>query len=79
MKNMFMHLTNFSLNKNSENYQNPDANFQENNEGSKRLLSALWLTLEEQGYDVDLVKERIADTCKKAVVTMEPYLIHQYH
>lgn len=47
MKNMFMHLTNFSLNKNSENYKAPDENFLENNEGSKRLLSALWVTLEE--------------------------------
>jgi len=59
MKNMFMHLTNFSLNKNSENYKNPDENFQENNEGSKRLLSSLWVTLEEQGHDVALIKERI--------------------
>lgn len=54
-----MHLTNFSLNKNSENYKNPDENFQENNEGSKRLLSSLWVTLEEQGHDVALIKERI--------------------
>ena len=76
MKNMFMHLTNFSLNKNSENYKAPDENFLENNEGSKRLLSALWVTLEEQGHDVALIKERIADTIKKAVITMEPYLIH---
>lgn len=79
MKNMFMHLTNFSLNKNSENYKAPDENFLENNEGSKRLLSALWVTLEEQGFDVGLIKERISDTIKKAVITMEPYLIHQYH
>lgn len=76
MKNMFMHLTNFSLNKNSENYKAPDENFLENNEGSKRLLSALWVTLEEQGYDIPMVKERINDTIKKAVITMEPYLIH---
>lgn len=79
MKNMFMHLTNFSLNKNSENYKAPDENFLENNDGSKRLLSALWTTLEEQGHDVALIKEKIADTVKKAVITMEPYLIHQYH
>ena len=39
MKNMFIHLTNFSLNKNSDNYQAPDEDFQDNNEGSKRLLS----------------------------------------
>ena len=79
MKNMFMHLTNFSLNKNSDNYKAPDENFQENNDGSKRLLTQLYQTLEEQGYDVGTIKESIAETVKKAVVAMEPYLLHAYH
>jgi len=54
MKNLFMHLTNFSLNKNSENFKLPDNDFLEKGEGdaSKRLLSTLWKTLEEEGYDV---------------------------
>jgi hypothetical protein len=42
MKNMFMHLTNFSLNKNNENFIAPEENFMEKDEGSKRLLSTLW-------------------------------------
>jgi len=79
MKNMFMHLTNFSLNKNSENYKAPDENFFDQNDGSKRLLTQLYRTLEEQGHDVAKIKERIADTVKKSVVTMEPYLKHMYH
>ena len=79
MKNMYMHLTNFCLNKNSDNYKAPEENFMEEDNGSKRLLSSLWKSLEEQGYDVDLCKEKIADTVKKAVITMEPYLIHSYH
>jgi hypothetical protein len=42
MKNMFMHLTNFSLNKNSDNYKAPDVDFLQDDSGSKRLLSSLY-------------------------------------
>lgn len=80
MKNMFMHLTNFSLNKQSENYKQPDEEFLDEGKdtGSKRLLSSLWKTLEEEGHDVDLIKDKIKDTCRKAVITLEPYLKHYY-
>ena len=42
MKNLYMHLTNYSLNKNSENYKAPEADFLEDDTGSKRLISTLW-------------------------------------
>ena len=44
LKNMFMHLTNFSLNKNSDKYKAPDEDFLEegNDKGSKRLISTTW-------------------------------------
>ena len=61
MKNMFMHLTNFSLNKNSENFIAPTENFLEDDIGSKRLMTSLWKGLEEQGYDVAKVKEKIME------------------
>ena len=79
MKNMFIHLTNFSLNKNSENYQAPDEDFQDNNEGSKRLLSKWYQQLEEDGVDTSEIKDKINDTIRKAIITIEPYLIHSYH
>jgi len=49
-----MHLTNFTLNKQHENYKACDENFNEEgaDQGSKRLLSKLWVTLEEEGCDV---------------------------
>lgn len=80
MKNMFMHLTNFSLNKQSENYKAPENDFLQDghDEGSKRLLSSLWKTLEQEGHDVDEIKEQIKDTVKKAIITMDPYLTHYY-
>lgn len=57
MKNMFMHLTNFTLNKQSENYKAPDEDFltEGQDTGSKRLLSSLWVTLEEEGHDVEAI------------------------
>lgn len=51
-----MHLTNFSLNKNSENYVACDDNFLEDNDkGSKRLMSSVWKCLEEEGYDIETI------------------------
>ena len=44
-----MHLTNYSLNKNSDNYKVPDEDFLSEDVGSKRLLSGLWKTLENEG------------------------------
>ena len=47
--------------------------------GSKRLLSSLYRTLAEEGHDVERIKAQIRDTVRKAVVTLEPYLVHHYH
>ena len=80
LKNLFMHLTNFSLNKQSEKYVAPEEDFLEdgNDKGSKRLLSSLWKTLEEEGHDVDEIKEKIKDTVRKGIITLEPYLYNYY-
>ena len=54
LKNLFMHLTNYSLNKNSEGYKAPpDKDFFGDDTGSKRLLSSLFKTLGEDGHDVN--------------------------
>ena len=74
-----MHLTNFSLNKQSENYKAPDEDFLEGNDsGSKRLLSTLWKQLEEEGHDVEEIQEKIKDTVKRCIITLEPYLTNYY-
>lgn len=70
-----MHLTNYSLNKNSENYKAPDMDFLSDDTGSKRLLSSLWKQLEDDGKDVAKIKDKIKDTVRKAVITLEPYLL----
>jgi hypothetical protein len=48
-----MHLTNFTLNKQNENYKACDYKEEGEDKGSKRLLSTVWRTLEEEGYDVE--------------------------
>ena len=71
-----MHLTNFSLNKNSDTYKAPDEDFLTDDSGSKRLLSGLYKTLAEEGHDVEKLKNEINDTIRKTVISLEPYLIH---
>ena len=80
MKNMYMHLTNFTLNKNNENYVPCDENFLDDGEdkGSKRLLSTIWKTLEEEGYETDTINQNIQDCIRKCIITLEPYLKHYY-
>lgn len=76
---MFIHLTNYSLNKESENYKPPTEDFLNDDSGSKRLLTTAWKTLAEQGHDVEEIKEKIRDTLRKSIITMEPYLTCTYH
>lgn len=81
MKNMYMHLTNYSLNKNSENYIACDGdNFlkEDGDKASKRLLSTIWKTLDEEGYDTEKIYSEVKDTIKKCIKTLEPYLKNYY-
>ncbi len=47
IKNLFMHLTNFSLNKNSDKYISPEEEFYKdpNSQASKRLLTNVYKNL----------------------------------
>jgi hypothetical protein len=76
---MFIHLTNFSLNKESDSYKPPTEDFLTDDSGSKRLLTTAWKTLEENGKDIEEIKEKIKDTLRKSIITMEPYLKNTYH
>jgi hypothetical protein len=71
---LFMHLTNFSLNKQSDNYINP-LEYGEENKGTKRLLSQFFKQLvEEYGIDEDFVKDKMISTVRKTVVSLVPFL-----
>ena len=51
LKNLFMHLTNYAINKNNENFIFND-NADCDDVGHKRSLSFMWRYLRERGYDV---------------------------
>ena len=75
---MYGHLTNYWLNKDSDKYVNND-DFKNNDNGSKRLLTTIFSLLKEEGADVDKIKAEIKDIWTKIVIAMQPFLINSYH
>lgn len=53
LKNEYMHLTNYSINKASPDYKWEPEDILSPNDGSKRTLEAVWRELESNGVDVD--------------------------
>lgn len=75
-----MHLTNYSLNKNSEKFRNAGEDFADiNTTASKQLLSTVYKKLQAKGRDVRLLKRQIEDLAAKTVVALEPYLRNAYN
>ena len=75
MDNYFVHLTNYAINKNSENYVfNSDA---ENADvGSKRSLSFVWNYIDSHGGDSIKVKDEINGIIIKTLCSIQPILAH---
>ena len=74
IKNRYMHLTNYSVNKKSENFErNSDAT--KDGEGSKWSLTALWKHLEGEGVDVLRLRERINDLIVKTIISAEHAIV----
>ncbi|XP_076807145.1 uncharacterized protein LOC143450469 isoform X1 [Clavelina lepadiformis] len=66
--NAFMHLTNYSLNKNSDYFVHTDAD----NTGSKRSYRSVIQVLQKQGHDVDKIHKQIVDLVVKTVLSLLP-------
>lgn len=64
MSNLFMHLTNYSINKASENFKADEY------DGHKRSLHSLLKHLESEGHDPDLIMNKISDLIIKTVITV---------
>jgi hypothetical protein len=62
-RNAFMHLTNYSINKMSENYIWEPEDVLSINNGSKRTLTALYKELEQNEIDVESIKSSINYSC----------------
>jgi tubulin polyglutamylase TTLL6/13 len=71
--NCFMHLTNYAINKNSENF-----NDAEGDEGHKRSLGAVLHILKEQGCDTESFMCEVKDIIVKTIISGQPELSHLY-
>ena len=79
-KKAFMHLTNYSINKTSNDYVKPaqvEGDILEDNEGTKRTLSSLFDTLDKQKVaDSQTIKANIADACARVMQVYAPMIEH---
>lgn len=77
---MFMHLTNFSLNKQSENFTNEDEveDIYEPNNASKRTLTSLYKQIEQikSPESVELLKENITKACTGTAALLQNMIMH---
>eukprot|EP00105_Crassostrea_gigas_P028360 XP_011449987.1 PREDICTED: uncharacterized protein LOC105344081 isoform X13 [Crassostrea gigas] len=70
--NVFMHLTNYAINKHSEDFIRDDE------AGSKRRISTINRYLRDKGYDVDKMWADIDDVIIKTLISAHSILKHNY-
>ncbi|XP_073401538.1 tubulin monoglutamylase TTLL4 isoform X2 [Dendrobates tinctorius] len=72
LSNKFMHLTNYSVNKNNVDYK---ANADEFAcQGHKWALKALWSYLDQKGFSSEKIWEKIKEMVIKTIIASEPYV-----
>jgi len=77
LNNLFMHLTNYAINKNSENFVfNTDAD--KADVGHKRSLSFVWQYVDEHGGNSKELQDRIRDAIIKTLCSVQPQLADSY-
>ena len=72
-----MHLTNYAINKNNENFifnENPELD----NVGHKRSLTSTMKLISDLGHDTDKLWEKIKDIIIKTLCAVQPSLAHTY-
>ena len=73
MDNMFMHLTNYAINKQSENFEaNEDENLDDS--GSKRSVTSVLKHIEdtESGHTAEKIWTQIEDIAVKTLISAQP-------
>lgn len=73
---MFVHLTNYSVNKENPNFKVPMS--KKADYGHKRSWITVLKRLHREGNDVDLLKSCIKDIIIKTMLTIQPDLVHNY-
>jgi len=75
---VFAHLTNYSLNKKNENFQQPSDAIQAES-GSKRSLSSVFASLRKMGYDIESLQFEIDSLIRFTIAGVQPFLANSYH
>jgi len=80
IKNRYMHLTNYSINKRSEKYERDDKESIPSNLGSKRSISWMleWLGEEKSEVAAKKMWSKIGDICTMTIVSILPILRREY-
>jgi Tubulin-tyrosine ligase family len=73
---MFVHLTNYSLNK--DNAQFRQATSVEDETSHKRTITNLYKRLEKDGHNVEEIQGEINDIIIKTLLAIQPELAHSY-
>ena len=73
-----MHLTNYAINKGSEDYVQPGSEADGGRGAQKRLVSSLMQTLEADGRDTRELWDEIGQLCIKTLISVQPHLQHTY-
>jgi len=77
IRNHYIHLTNYSLNKTSGNFVHTDELF-EPNEGSKQTLTSVFEAIKQAGYNVQEIKTQINQAIAKTFAAVQPVLSNLY-
>uniref|UniRef100_A0A672QV28 Tubulin polyglutamylase ttll6-like n=1 Tax=Sinocyclocheilus grahami TaxID=75366 RepID=A0A672QV28_SINGR len=73
LEDVCMHLTNYAINKHSENF------VRDEDTGSKRKLSSFKKHMEAMSYDTEKIWTDIEDVIIKTLISAHPILKHNYH
>ena len=78
--NSFVHLSNYSLNKNNASYKfmNDPSLVTEVNEGSKRSLASFWKTMALNGIDQEKIMTKIEDLIVNFLTSIYPFILYNY-
>lgn len=78
LDNHFMHLTNYAIQKKSDDFVQNEA--EDDDSGHKRSLTSIleYLTEHEQGFFSEDLMEKINDIAVKAAISAQPALAHAY-
>ena len=79
LEQSFSHLTNYSLNKKNEHFQNNSISINDNSEtGHKRSLTSIYEELSKKGFNPKKVQEDIDELIRLTIASVQPYVASQY-